>query len=514
MTPEAHAKERRLILNEVKASEERYLAVLKHVAAFSEPLKMNHLLPDDVRRRMFPSALEAMRIVGQAFLKDLENNLALFKNMGDLFVRLATECSIIVPYALSFSEMTKLYTSMKNTSPQFRHYVEATFAALATRDKDMTSLLVAPVQRVARYLLFCKQLLKHANPGESDGLRQAEGLFAWLCQKIEDKSIENEHVKQLYEIQERLRGDFESIVAPTRRFMYECRLHAMHDHNSPEERILFLFNDLLVLASVARDGAETKHLFLRRVNLEDVGVSDGDDHGEYFVFHLILDHEATCVGFVSELKRDECKNKLMEQLTHVSSSRQMTLKRVEHAPSAPNSFLHPKSDGVVVIGEGANKSLRHRRSRSDYGALQAEGSTVASATAATLSVRVPPLSVPSNSSGETVATATAAPRRSKAAGKSGSSRKKKEIMVALRDSVPSDATNFLLVAFRKGDELVIVDKSNPSGWYWGHLRGTKVGGLIRADAVDSSKSTAVVDLLHSDLTNGYLVYDDTNGKFL
>ncbi len=485
MSPEETERERRLVLKEVRESEERYLAVLANLAAFSEPLKSNHLLLEDVRRRMFPSTLSAMRIVGQTFLKDLDNKMALLKSVGDLFVRLANECSIVVPYALDFGTMTKLYNEQKKTNPQFRAFVEATFAKLATRDKDMASLLL------------CKQLLKFSGGAEAEALRQAEALFSSVCQRIQDKATDNEHVAQLYKIQETLQGDFESLISPTRRYVAEFVLFVMHHHRSPEERILYLFNDLVVFANVARDETQPHRepwmLYLSRLSLELVSVADAPNHGNYCAFHLILGSEATCVGFTSQERRDEVRAKIEEQISHMHLNKKTLRRPLEVPPPMFHAPDHATSEPVLVIGKGEDgKKVRHRRARSDNGALKEKAVSADPSTEPHSPPRVPQPESQTSSVAPSPMEIPSAGRRKK--GSVSGSRKQKEIMVALCDCVPADAANLLLLSFRKGDELVVVDRTNPSGWWWGRLRGSKVSGLIRADALDAAKVTTAADL--------------------
>jgi hypothetical protein len=505
MSPDETERERRLVLKEVRESEERYLAVLANLAAFAEPLRHSHVLLEEVRRRMFPSTLGALRIVGQTFLKDLDRRMGQYKSVGDLFVRLANECSIVVPYALDFGSMTKLYNEQKKTNPQFRAFVEATFAKLATRDKDMTSLLVAPVQRVPRYLLLCKQLLKFSGGAEAEALRQAETLFTAVCQRIQDKATDNEHVEQLYRIQEALQGDFESLISPTRRYVAEFVLYVMHHHKSPEERILYLFNDLVVFASVARDdGKELALVYLSRLSLDCVAVADAPNHGDYWAFHLILNNEATCVGFTSQERRDEVRGKIAEQISHLQDNKRTLRRPLEDPPALFHAADQTSSEPVLVIGAGSDgKALRHRRARSDNGSLQdkPEPANRSSGSSHTHGAPPPaPQATPQTPHIESHAPSVApSPLETSVSGrrkKSGGSRKQKETMVALRDCVPADTANLLLLSFRKGDELVIMDRSNPSGWWWGHVKGSKVGGLIRADALDLAKVTAAADLCY------------------
>jgi hypothetical protein len=92
-----------------------------------------------------------------------------------------------------FSSLFKAFTQTKKDNGAFAAFVLATFEKCGSKERDVMSLLIAPVQRIPRYLLFCKQLIKTTiEPVEKNWVLQAEFSFATLCLKMEEKSLEYE----------------------------------------------------------------------------------------------------------------------------------------------------------------------------------------------------------------------------------------------------------------------------------------------------------------------------------
>lgn len=62
----------------------------------------------------------------------------------------------------------------------------------------LDDLLIKPVQRIPRYVLFVKDLLKHTAPGHPDHtpLQQALGELTTLAEKVNDSEKERERLGQ------------------------------------------------------------------------------------------------------------------------------------------------------------------------------------------------------------------------------------------------------------------------------------------------------------------------------
>jgi len=121
------------------------------------------------------------------------------------------------------------------------------------RGLSLFSFLIKPIQRICKYPLLLRDLLKHTPPDsqEFQSLTDASKKIEAVVEYINEGKRHAEQLQKIYEIQESIEGADAELVEPTRRFMSEGNvlLHfSENDKKKAQDCHVFLFNDLAVFA--------------------------------------------------------------------------------------------------------------------------------------------------------------------------------------------------------------------------------------------------------------------------
>jgi hypothetical protein len=136
----------------------------------------------------------------------------------------------------------------------------------------LDALLIMPVQRIPRYELLIKELLKHTSVEHADHalLLRAQKEIHELATKIDHMQQEqgaNEQMLQRLREIEAIVDGLDDLVAPARIYhrydlvfvnvgapcmVAHARRHMFQTHAGSKERCMFVFSDLLLITSVKR----------------------------------------------------------------------------------------------------------------------------------------------------------------------------------------------------------------------------------------------------------------------
>jgi hypothetical protein len=112
------------------------------------------------QKTLFPRALVDFAKVSSKFSQDVKSEMDSGRwNVGGLLLQHARNCAVLLQYCAEFSSFSKLWINARK-EPAFASLVQTTLESASTKERDAISLLIAPVQRIPRLLLFCKTLVK------------------------------------------------------------------------------------------------------------------------------------------------------------------------------------------------------------------------------------------------------------------------------------------------------------------------------------------------------------------
>ncbi len=144
-----------------------------------------------------------------------------------------------------------------------------------SRKLDLDSLLIMPVQRIPRYVLLLKDLLKNTDDTHRDWphLQRAVERMQETAEDINEKKRDAENLNQLLKIAAHLPEELRAaLVRKHRVFVKECKGVQVQRESggAPISSRLFLFNDLLLLTARSKRSGPPAQFRLEHLVVRDV----------------------------------------------------------------------------------------------------------------------------------------------------------------------------------------------------------------------------------------------------
>lgn len=264
-------KARTHIAREIHATEQQYLQSLKVlVNVFKGRLDSEHAKQSLISSPSCSKAdiatifahIDSIISVNSELLSRLEARMAEWSNnqlLGDIFEEITPYLKVYIQYVNNYDNVQAvLEKNMKK--PAFAASLEKARKNPEARSLDIQSYLIMPVQRVPRYALLLRDLLKKTPRWHRDyaSLKKAQSAVSKVAETINEDKREEESMRKVRSISELLGHKCEDLVQPQRRFVHQGALisdslffcaPAEKELTEPYECHLFLFNDLLVIAT-------------------------------------------------------------------------------------------------------------------------------------------------------------------------------------------------------------------------------------------------------------------------
>ncbi|XP_072333221.1 rho guanine nucleotide exchange factor 17-like [Scyliorhinus torazame] len=228
------------------------------------------------------------------------------QKVGDLMIEtfskdvLANSYSAYIDNFLNAKEAVRL---AKDAKPAFIKFLEQSMRE--NKEKQaLSDLMIKPVQRIPRYELLIKDLLKHTPDDHPDHpcLLAAQRYIKLLAERINKGKKNAEEAEKearvLQEIESHIEGMMdvrihEELLVPHRKFLRQEMVTEVKTVSSKKERSLFLFTDLLICTTLKRKTGSlrrssmslytagsvidtaNKYKFLWKLPLEDLDIVKG-----------------------------------------------------------------------------------------------------------------------------------------------------------------------------------------------------------------------------------------------
>ncbi|XP_022242017.1 rho guanine nucleotide exchange factor 17-like, partial [Limulus polyphemus] len=260
-----HQDTRTHVVGELYDTEKSYVESLQIlVNKYMKPLKspenagiVDSYLVDEIFHQI-PEIL----VHHESFLEMLRQRLANWdtkQKVGDVFVEAFTKQHVIDTYTAFINNWKSAKDSIKLTTqakPAFQKFLEH----MAREHKGkltLDALLIMPVQRIPRYELLIKELLKHTPVDHPDHqslvLAQKEvHELAVQINRMEREAFQHEQMQQKIRDVEHLIEGVMDLVQPDRTFIRYDLVTISGALSTKKERCIFLFSDLLIITSIKR----------------------------------------------------------------------------------------------------------------------------------------------------------------------------------------------------------------------------------------------------------------------
>eukprot|EP00475_Leptophrys_vorax_P039926 TRINITY_DN7314_c0_g1_i2.p1 TRINITY_DN7314_c0_g1~~TRINITY_DN7314_c0_g1_i2.p1 ORF type:complete len:548 (-),score=137.87 TRINITY_DN7314_c0_g1_i2:28-1638(-) len=277
-SPEEVASVRDTIIGEILQTEQDYIRNLDIlVEKFSVPLKTdpNHGVSQQQASGIF-SNVEIILMFHKAFVGELKMKKG---NVGGIFFKYADFLKMYSEYLKNYDNALVILQGLKNNK-KFQSFLQE-------RRKDpvcklpLTSYLIMPIQRVPRYELLLRELVKKT-PKESDeydALHQAYLRVQKVAQHINEIKRQVENAAKLFEIQNKIQGKLQApILAPERQLVKEGVFDVIRESLLrgvyTRRYVLFLFNDMVLITTDTFDYKamiSMKHLIVHPWEIKELG---------------------------------------------------------------------------------------------------------------------------------------------------------------------------------------------------------------------------------------------------
>jgi len=255
---------RTAIVNEIYMTEKSYVHVLDTICdEFLKPLEDANkagqpILRENEIKTVF-SCIEVIRNYNRFFLEGLEprvDNWEENQQIGDIFRELSVWLRAYTPYVNNYDMGMEKYRYLMKKNSKFARFIHEKMKA--ERHSDLTFLLIAPVQRLPRYVLFLKDLVRYTFPAHQDYEELVEALESVkkTAKEVNRAKKRFEQTEMVFEVAARFDQVYHSeIIAPARRFI--CDIFMFRDHPRgvnlahialQDIYIIILFSDLLIIS--------------------------------------------------------------------------------------------------------------------------------------------------------------------------------------------------------------------------------------------------------------------------
>jgi len=276
---ELHNKKRIQIIEELVQTEKTYVTLLGEVIYyFIEPLEeelrktngKKGILTEEEIYSIF-SIWRNIHQIQSTVLQDLEerfNSWDIKKTtVGDVFIQNAELFKLYTTYVNNYDKSLETMIQCAEKSKRFERFLVQTkdrILAELQKNYDITTYLILPVQRLPRYILLLREILKKTESWHKDYalLTKAVKKIEAVADYINEEKKKSDEKQKIFEIQNSFTSDIR-LVTPFRTLIDEGtfvgkKIDSEFDYNTEgisEKKLnnysFFLFNDILLLAMVA-----------------------------------------------------------------------------------------------------------------------------------------------------------------------------------------------------------------------------------------------------------------------
>ncbi|KND01548.1 uncharacterized protein SPPG_03349 [Spizellomyces punctatus DAOM BR117] len=267
-------KQRMTAIFELLTTERDYVRDLKIIIEiFKKPMAERKIVNAKIIDSIF-SNIEELLAVSQDFLLRLEQlyaNHPIIDRIGNVLLTMMERFVSYTLYCSQHSVSVTKQLSLAQTKREFRVFLEETYKNPTTRQLDLGGFLIKPVQRICKYPLLIKEILKNTEESSADHglLKEAAERIQGIISIVNEGARQADGVRRVVDIQNNF-TDKINIVTPTRHLVREDAVYVNYAEIKKPRRLL-LFNDLLI---VARKDWRDKYHLVDQAILKDCIIAD------------------------------------------------------------------------------------------------------------------------------------------------------------------------------------------------------------------------------------------------
>ncbi|TPX67259.1 hypothetical protein SpCBS45565_g03905 [Spizellomyces sp. 'palustris'] len=274
--------QRQEVIHEIQSTEKDYVEDLEIIInLYMNQIKKNKLLPPKDMAIVF-SNVEQLLPVNQQLMKWLEDRTSqhpVVEHIGDIFIRVSDFLKMYTMYCRNHPfALMKLQAVRQNKS--VAKFLDQCAMTPESRNLNLANFLIKPVQRICKYPLLIREVMKNTEPSHPDfqNLEKALLKIQTVVTIVNEGARQAEAVQKMLELQGRFTTKM-NIVAPWRQLLRSASMDLVKSNNERKRREIFLFNDMLLLAKSLGDDHRLKLVDMVPFDMILINIpSVGTDH--------------------------------------------------------------------------------------------------------------------------------------------------------------------------------------------------------------------------------------------
>jgi len=236
------------VLLEIVETEEDYIEDLSVIInSYMNPLESELIITKDESNNIF-SNITYILSANKELLELLRQNLTP-EGVADAFIQKCSLFRIYSTYCSNQQQGGQMVGKLKEQYAKFDTFLQVAQARPESQSLDLNSYLIKPVQRICKYPLLLRELIKvTTDPGDTQKLQEAFKKVDELLIYINDKKRDAEAKDKVKDIANKLLGaENIKLVSPQRRYLSEGEMFVYSSTNKkPKSGRYYLFNDLFL----------------------------------------------------------------------------------------------------------------------------------------------------------------------------------------------------------------------------------------------------------------------------
>eukprot|EP00004_Rigifila_ramosa_P012674 TRINITY_DN2762_c0_g1_i5.p1 TRINITY_DN2762_c0_g1~~TRINITY_DN2762_c0_g1_i5.p1 ORF type:complete len:348 (-),score=88.82 TRINITY_DN2762_c0_g1_i5:52-1095(-) len=237
------------VVKEFVATERDYVRDLDIIVrVWMQPMKKLGILTQQQMNEIF-STIEMILQINKEVLVSIEKG-ADSDTLGKELVAICRIFKSYGPYCANQPAMMAAVSKFKQ-DPQISSFLDTTKENPVCRGLDLLSFLIKPVQRLCKYPLLLRELIRHTPPShpDYDQIEKAHALMNDLAMEVNEQVRLLKMNERVLEIEVCLEGwAGPQLFQPWRRLIIEgsFKVFSSQEQNRVTERVLMVFTDMLL----------------------------------------------------------------------------------------------------------------------------------------------------------------------------------------------------------------------------------------------------------------------------
>lgn len=302
---------RQQVIDEIITTEKDYVNDLTYlVENYLTPLKYSNIAQPDQVMAIFSNA-ELILGVNKELLQNLEDAST---SLGDAFLRMSPYFKMYSTYCNNRTKCLQTVASVKQSNKVFYEFIER---VQSDKGKFFDDYLIKPVQRICKYPLFFREMLRYTDSSspEHEKLEKVLGALNSVVDHVNESKRRQENMARAYEISVRIDVTHLNLLSASRQFLKESSIQ----YRAPDEKIheyqLILFTDLIILAKIKRDKILCKTAVELRTGTEFRDLPDFADISLHNMVELVETKDLVKTKYKLSFSTSEEKKEWQEVVT-------------------------------------------------------------------------------------------------------------------------------------------------------------------------------------------------------